>query len=191
MLSRRVSPYLSRRSTLNCRFFNDLQPLESLFTVPVLCFQWLAASFSKTPGVGYTHDPRPFGISNIQALSLRPICNLATLSPSASAIISEFRSLFVFITLRIPFPTAPPATPLYFHGLTNPLASNPFPFTSIQNSGVSSSGRADIYGFRRSDSFRYNSFALTLRKSATARPGRSAGSRYIQARCHDARSANA
>jgi hypothetical protein len=133
VLSRRVSSYLSRRSTLNCRFFNDLQPLESLFTVPVLCFQWLAASFSKTPGVGYTHDPRPFGISNIQALSLRPICNLATLSPSASAIISEFRSLFVFITLRIPFPTAPPATPLYFHGLTNPLASNPFPFTSIQN----------------------------------------------------------
>jgi len=52
VLSRRNLSYPSRRSRPNSRPVNLLQPLCSLFAAPVLCFQQLAASFSKTPGVG-------------------------------------------------------------------------------------------------------------------------------------------
>src|SRR5713101_2772924 len=53
----RVSPrrnlsYPFRRSSLNSRSVNLLQPLCSSSVAPVLCFQQLAASFPKTPGVG-------------------------------------------------------------------------------------------------------------------------------------------
>ncbi len=54
MLSRRNLAYPSHRSSLNSRPVNLLQPLCSLFMTPILCFQRLAASFSKTPGVGGT-----------------------------------------------------------------------------------------------------------------------------------------
>jgi hypothetical protein len=50
--SRRNLSYPSRRSTPNSRPVNRLQPLCSPFVAPVLCFQQLAASFPKTPGVG-------------------------------------------------------------------------------------------------------------------------------------------
>jgi hypothetical protein len=48
-------PCSSRRSgPTNSRPVNLLQPLASLFPTPVLCFQQLAASFPKIPGVvGY------------------------------------------------------------------------------------------------------------------------------------------
>src|SRR5882762_2498807 len=40
----------------NSRQFILLQPLCSLFSTSVLCFQSLAASFAKKGGVGYTHE---------------------------------------------------------------------------------------------------------------------------------------
>ncbi len=52
MSSRRNLSYPSRRSTSNSRRFNRLQPLCASSVAPVLCFQQLAASFPKTPGVG-------------------------------------------------------------------------------------------------------------------------------------------
>src|SRR5467141_2129711 len=54
VLSRINLSHPSRHSTPNSRPFNLLQPLCSLFSTPVLCFQSLAASFCKTPGVGGT-----------------------------------------------------------------------------------------------------------------------------------------
>ena len=51
--------YRSRRSSLNPRPVNLLQPLDSLFLTPILCFQQLAASFHKTPGVGVLFGFRP------------------------------------------------------------------------------------------------------------------------------------
>jgi hypothetical protein len=38
-----------------------LQPLPSLFAAPALCFQQLAASFPKTPGVGDTVQAEAVG----------------------------------------------------------------------------------------------------------------------------------
>ena len=52
VLSRRNLSYPSCRSSLNPRPVNLLQPLWALFAAPVLCFQQLAASFCKTPGMG-------------------------------------------------------------------------------------------------------------------------------------------
>jgi len=52
VLSRRNLADASRHSTPNPRRFNHLQPLCPLFPTPILCFQQLAASFPKTPGVG-------------------------------------------------------------------------------------------------------------------------------------------
>ena len=52
MLSRRNLSYPSRRSSPNSSLINRLEPLCFLFPTPVLCFQQLAASFLKTPGVG-------------------------------------------------------------------------------------------------------------------------------------------
>jgi hypothetical protein len=42
----------SRRSSPNSSLINRLEPLYFLFPAPILCFQQLAASFCKTPGVG-------------------------------------------------------------------------------------------------------------------------------------------
>jgi hypothetical protein len=52
VLSRRNLADASRHSNPNPRRFNSLQPLSLAFPTPVLCFQQLAASFRKTPGVG-------------------------------------------------------------------------------------------------------------------------------------------
>ncbi len=52
LLSRHYLVYPSPRYTLNPRRFNLLQPLCSLFSAAIFCFQQLAASFAKTPGVG-------------------------------------------------------------------------------------------------------------------------------------------
>jgi len=57
VLSRKNLSYPSRHSTANSRPFNRLQPLCSPFSAPVLCFQSLAASFPKTPGVRGTEHP--------------------------------------------------------------------------------------------------------------------------------------
>ncbi len=59
VLSQRNLSYRSRRSSLNPRPVNLLQPLDSLFLTPILCFQQLAASFHKTPGVGVLFGFRP------------------------------------------------------------------------------------------------------------------------------------
>ena len=53
MLSRTDLADPSRHSNPNPCRFNRLQPLCLLFPAPVLCFQQLAASFPKIPGVGY------------------------------------------------------------------------------------------------------------------------------------------
>ena len=53
MSSRRNLSYLSLRSNPNSRSVNLLQPLFPYSVAPVLCFQQLAASCPKTPGVGY------------------------------------------------------------------------------------------------------------------------------------------
>jgi hypothetical protein len=50
--SRRNLSYPSRRSSPNPRPINRLQPLFPYSVAPVLCFQQLAASFPKSPGVG-------------------------------------------------------------------------------------------------------------------------------------------
>ena len=52
VLSRRNFSYPSRRSIPNSSLINRLEPLYFLFPAPILCFQQLAASFPKTPGVG-------------------------------------------------------------------------------------------------------------------------------------------
>jgi hypothetical protein len=60
VLSRRNLSHLSRRCSPNSRLINRLEPLfypeprrDLLFSTPGLCFQQLAASFPKVPGVGY------------------------------------------------------------------------------------------------------------------------------------------
>ena len=106
MLSRRNHTYSLRRAGPKLRFFNILQPLGSLFAAPVLCFQHLAASFPKTPGVGRASSRLSFGISNIQPLFSRHVCNLVTIKPSLAA--------------------------LCFHNDTSCFPRNPFLFTTIQ-----------------------------------------------------------
>src|SRR6266404_5544150 len=55
-VSSRRRPSVPRgHDPLNSRQFIWLQPLCSLFSTSVLCFQSLAASFAKKGGVGYTH----------------------------------------------------------------------------------------------------------------------------------------
>jgi hypothetical protein len=53
VLYRTSTANASRHSSPNPRPFNSLQPLCPQFPTPVLCFQSLAASFPKIPGVGY------------------------------------------------------------------------------------------------------------------------------------------
>jgi hypothetical protein len=188
VLPRTVSSYPSRRSTPNCRCFNELQPLASLFAVPVLYFQRLAASFPKTPGVGGTLHNSPFGISKLRPLFSHYVSptypHRRRLALRFSFFVSRFRFYppFVFITLRIAFPVCPPdawRATLSFHN--HPHCP-----------GVSPSGCATIPTFRHSDSFRYNRRrSVCAVAAAKAQPGRPLGSRYIQTRCHDARSKNA
>jgi hypothetical protein len=113
----------------NSRQLNALRPLGSLFAPPVLCFQSLAASFAKKWGVGYTHAPHPFGISNIQTLFSRRSCDLVNAIPAKSHSLppspraNQFCPPFVFI-LSCPDPrgvqTAFPANPFFSHPSASP-----------------------------------------------------------------------
>ena len=81
VLFRRNLSYPSRRSSPKSRPFNLLQPLSSLFAAPLLCFQQLAASFPKTPGVGV--PPRDGRCTEAQkCLAVSPL--LATLTSFVS-----------------------------------------------------------------------------------------------------------
>jgi hypothetical protein len=66
-----VSPYVSDI----CGLFNSLC---ALFTTPVVCFQQLADSFCKTPGVAYTPRDASFRTIHFQTLSPRPVCKPVT-----------------------------------------------------------------------------------------------------------------
>src|SRR6266852_3031177 len=83
VLSRTNLADSSRRSSLNSRPFNRLQPLCASFPTPVLCFQSLAASFPKTPGVGV--PSRPSGRSHLQTFrrsdTVSPFLPIASLQP--------------------------------------------------------------------------------------------------------------
>src|SRR5467141_983710 len=76
VLSRINLSHPSRHSTLNSRPFNLLQPLCSLFSTPVLCFQQLAASFPKTPGWGVPITSAPSSTSAVTCATWRlyPLC---------------------------------------------------------------------------------------------------------------------
>jgi hypothetical protein len=79
----------------NPRPFKRLQPLCPLFPAAVLCFQWLAASFPKTPGWGY-----------LCATSVRS----APLYPEPQRVRYRLPLLsrpFVFILLQTPSSTTP------------------------------------------------------------------------------------
>src|SRR5437879_3304417 len=56
---------LSALPSIACRLLNSL---ASLFATPLVCFQPLAASFSKMPGVGY---PRQDLVHTVHALEFR------------------------------------------------------------------------------------------------------------------------
>jgi hypothetical protein len=67
LLPSRTAQALSVRTTIACSL---LKSLASLFASPVLCFQWLAASFHKTPGgVGYCAPLRHLRVLRVSALS--------------------------------------------------------------------------------------------------------------------------
>src|SRR5713226_2942202 len=74
VFSRTNLAYPSRRSSLNPRPVNLLQPLCSLLLTPILCFQQLAASFSKTPGVGGLSASVHPRTSNLEPLHLPVTC---------------------------------------------------------------------------------------------------------------------
>lgn len=82
-----LSPFLPIACTL----------LNTPLTSPVLCFQWVARSFHKTPGIGVSSSQLLFGISNIQTL-FPPSCLQFSYSCAlAAASSSDFRfSSFVF-----------------------------------------------------------------------------------------------
>jgi hypothetical protein len=80
--SRRNLSYPSRRSSPNSRSVNLLQPLSSLIAAPVLCFQQLAASFPKTPGVWYPE--RIYGTPGVGVPLRGGRCTEAQKSPSVS-----------------------------------------------------------------------------------------------------------
>jgi len=135
VLSRTEPSNRSRHASPNSLPLNLLQPLGPLFPTPILYFQQLAASFSKTPGVGYTRSNRFFEISKLRTLFRGPSCKLVTLSApswpnharrtfqglrgsgaahprcprvtSHKSRVTPFHPSFVFITLQIPFPTTP------------------------------------------------------------------------------------
>ena len=121
-----ADPY--RHSSPNSWPFNLLQPLCSLFAAPVLCFQQLAASFPKTPGVGGTptlprraslppsYAPRgasiPCGLTRLRILPVTTeVYPANTLSLSSVPPWQSIYCPFVFILLQNPFP----ANPLFSH----------------------------------------------------------------------------
>ncbi len=75
MLSRTNLPHSSHRSTPNPRPLKSLQPLCRSQKSQLLWNQANPASFCKHPGWGMPSQSRPCGISNIQPLVSRPVCN--------------------------------------------------------------------------------------------------------------------
>ncbi len=97
VLSRTNLVHRFRPSSLNPCAVNLLQPLDSLFPTPLLCFQQLAASFCKTPGLGVPFGLRP--TSNIQPLThvfVRHMRHVAPLSPVPSLDCAYFLSPRVY-----------------------------------------------------------------------------------------------
>jgi hypothetical protein len=117
VLSRRNLSHLSRRCNSNSCLINRLEPLYLLFPTPVLCFQQLAASFPKTPGVGVApsstplclpvrqagrHLPRPGPGSNPDLPPVAKGCNdaeaatLTTFSMNTCKSVSKQTTLTIF-----------------------------------------------------------------------------------------------
>ena len=82
VLSRTTLSYPSPHCRLNSRSINTLQPLCCREKSQLLWNQANPASFSKTPGVGYTPTTRPCGISNIQPLYSLALCNIVNAIPA-------------------------------------------------------------------------------------------------------------
>src|ERR1700730_833342 len=132
----------SRHASPNSRPLNLLQPLCPLFPTPILYFQQLAASFSKTPGVGYTRSNRFFEISKLRTFFRDPSCKLVNaigtvVAQSRSADLSgaprQWSSSSEVSTSHQSQVTSHAFSPaLCFHNLTNPLSRNPFILTTIQ-----------------------------------------------------------
>jgi hypothetical protein len=116
VLPRRNFASSSRRSVLNPLSFMRLQPLCFRFSTPLLCFQWFAASFSKTPGVACTQQEPPSRISNLPARRPRTVCKPVTL-----ASLGSICKPFPFILLRIAISTSP----LFSQSSTLPPVSPP------------------------------------------------------------------
>jgi hypothetical protein len=112
VLSRRNLSYPSRRSTPNSSLINRLEPLCFLSPTPVLCFQQLAASFPKTPGVGVPDEkfrvsdsptcrrfrtPTPlFLITSVQPQQFQAITHSFAQRRSAiPSILNSFRTLSI------------------------------------------------------------------------------------------------
>jgi hypothetical protein len=102
VLPRRNLVDSSRRSVLNPLSFMRLQPLCVQFSTPLLCFQWFAASFSRTPGVGCTQQKPPSRITNVPARRPRTVCKPVTL-----ASLGSICKPFPFISLRIALSASP------------------------------------------------------------------------------------
>jgi hypothetical protein len=82
VLSRTTLSYPSPHYRPNPRSLNLLQPLRRREKSQPLWNQANPASFSETPGVGYTPTTRPCGISNLQILLSRSICKLVNAIPA-------------------------------------------------------------------------------------------------------------
>jgi len=137
VFSRRNLSYPFRHSSSNPRRLNILQPLDSLFSAPVLRFQHLAASFSKTWGVT-SFKPR-----NSRSLPLFQISPLATNHSPLSLLESALTDSRAHKPFRIrsykkhggrgtsfkpksfrPFPLAAPDAPMAFLATRHYLFQN-------------------------------------------------------------------
>src|SRR5713226_730938 len=139
------TPALSLRVSEICGLFNSLC---ALFSAPILCFQQLADSFCKTPGVGVPlHDvggcagaqkclsvsPLPATLTHSLSRKSFPCHSYAntrdmgvTAAPSfCSSLLSDFSRHSPVVPRHVP-------SALCFHTLANHFSCDPFPFTSLQ-----------------------------------------------------------
>jgi len=139
VLSRRNLSYPSRRSTPNSSLINRLEPLCFLFPTPVLCFQQLATSFPKTPGVGVPVEkfrvsdpptcrrfrtPTPsFLITSLQPLQFQAITH--SFAQRRSAILPVLNS---FRTLSIATGVVPSGSPTTHY----PLPTTHYPLSCLK-----------------------------------------------------------
>jgi len=108
VLSRRNLAVPSRRSSPNSCLINHLEPLCFLFPTPVLCFQQLAASFPKIPGVGYPE--RNCGTPGVGVITQWPLCS--DLSDLCVALFPAFQRA----TPLLPITSLQPP---HFHAITH------------------------------------------------------------------------